>query len=220
VYSSQALATAPGGQQDVQRLRGCDQDMGRFLGHLGPFGCLSVTGANGGPYLRQRCPRGFRQSGYFFQRRRQVLLDVVGQCLQGRHVDYLGRVGYLASEALAHQIIDAGQECGKSLARARGRSNQCVTALGDGRPPFDLSVGGFREPALEPLLDQGMESGDGHGEILAQRLDWIPLHNRRCSDISPGPNVIVANGASGFVRRRNWVCYVSGLRGYRHDRED
>ena len=78
VYSSQALATAPGGQQDVQRLRGCDQDMGRSLGHLGPFGCPGVTGANGGPYLRQRCPRGFRQDRYLFQRRRQVLLDVVG----------------------------------------------------------------------------------------------------------------------------------------------
>ena len=79
--SRKGSAPALRGQQDVQRLRGGYQDVGRLLCHALPFGCLGVSGAYGSAYIRQEAPRLLGQSLYLLQRRGQVLLNVVGEGL-------------------------------------------------------------------------------------------------------------------------------------------
>ena len=60
------------------------------------------------------------------QRRFQVALDVVGQCLQRRHVDDLHGIGQRAADGLAHQAVDGCEEGGQCLAGSGGRRDQGV----------------------------------------------------------------------------------------------
>ena len=55
--SRQSSAPALRCQQDVQRLRGCYQDVGRLLCHALSLGGLGVSGADGSAYIRQEAPR-------------------------------------------------------------------------------------------------------------------------------------------------------------------
>ena len=58
------------------------------------------------------------------QRDFEVLLDVVAQRLQRRNVENFGAVAQFAGERLAHQAIDADEECGERFARSSGSGDQ------------------------------------------------------------------------------------------------
>ena len=77
------------GHQQVERLRGGDQDVGRVLEHGGAFGGGGVAGPDRDPDVRRAEPELAGHPGDLAQRRLQVLLDVGRQRLQRRHVHHL-----------------------------------------------------------------------------------------------------------------------------------
>ena len=84
-------------------------------------------------------------------------MNIVGEGLQRRYIDHLRGVGKIALQALPHEAIDAGEEGGKGLAGAGGRSYERVPALGDRRPTLGLGLSGLPEPPFEPLADDGVK---------------------------------------------------------------
>ena len=58
----------------------------------------------------------------------EVLLDVVAERLERRDVDDLRLVRKLAGDALAHQVVDRGEERSERLARTGRRRDQRVPA--------------------------------------------------------------------------------------------
>ena len=69
--------------------------------------------------------------------------------------------------AVAHQLVDGGEEGRQRLARAGGRGDQHVAPRRDLRPRRLLCRGGCGEGALEPGADGRMKLG-GHERIEAQ----------------------------------------------------
>ena len=170
-------APAPGGgQQDVQRFGGRDQDVGRLFRHFLPLGLRRIATAEPhtdlrkfANFLREEIQRWLPfpidpfkseaggQGNDLLQRAGQVFLDVVGQRLEWGDVDHLIGVWQLSLDSLADQPVDAGQECGQSLAGARGRCNEGVLPFGHGCPALRLGLRGFTETLLKPLADDGMK---------------------------------------------------------------
>ena len=153
-HRAEGLAAALGRQQDVEGLGGGDEHVGRTLGHLLPLGGRGVACADGHPDLGQRRAAAFGNGADLGQGLGQVPLDVVGQRLQGRHVHHLGGVGKAAVQTLAHEAVQACEEGGQGLPRARGGGYEGVAALGDGWPSTGLGLGGRLEPTPEPGLHQ------------------------------------------------------------------
>ena len=148
--------------------------MGRVLGHPLPLVWRGVAGADRGANFGEVGSRLTSQRRYLLQRSGQILVDVVGEGLQGRDVYHLGLVGKAAGEPVPDQGIDTGQERGKRLAGAGWGGDEGVASAGDGRPPGFLRRSWGVEPAIEPLLDDGVELGQGHGPILAYGAAPIP----------------------------------------------
>ena len=163
--STEALSAAFGGQEDVERLRCSDEYVGRSLGH-----CLALSGRriarpHADAYLRDRCVVGFGQGFDPLEGVGEVALDVVGEGLEGRDVDDLGPLGQPSVQACAHQAVETGEEGGQSLARARGRGDEGVSSLGDGRPALGLCLCRPVEAVTEPGLDQRMKFHMSHGQV-------------------------------------------------------
>ena len=95
------------GHQEVQRLRGRDQDVGRVLEHSGAFRGGGVAGPDRDPDHRRAEPELTGHPGDLAQRRLEVLLNVGRQRLQRRHVHHLrpgacrGRSGWAAPSGAA-----------------------------------------------------------------------------------------------------------------------
>ena len=154
---AQKLAAALRGQEDVQRLGGGDQDVGRAADHEVPLARGRVARAHHGPDLRQWGAGLLRQCGNCGQRFLQVLLDVVAQGFEGGHIDDRGLVTQRTVVSRRHQVIDRPEKCGQRLAGpGRGR-DQRVSTLGDVRPALDLRCGRLPEPPHKPTGNQRME---------------------------------------------------------------
>ena len=81
--------TAPlGCEQDVERLRGGDQNVGRLAEHQLACPRRGIAGAHSEADLRKREPLGLGQPHDPSQRFLQVLLDVISQRLERRDVDH------------------------------------------------------------------------------------------------------------------------------------
>ena len=164
---SHILEAAPAalrGEQDVQRFRRGNQDVRRVFRHLLALGLRRIAGAHRGSDGGQGQAATCRQRLNILQRPFKVLLDVVGQRLERRHVHHLGSVRQSLAQALANQLVNAGQEGGQGFAGAGGRGDEGVPSLGDGRPALALGRSRFLEPAAEPVLDDGMELVKAHGQ--------------------------------------------------------
>ena len=124
------------GEQQVERLRGRDQDVGRLAEHRRALLLRGVAGPHGDCQLRL-------EPG---ERSAQVPLDVVVQRLQGRDVQEAQPLPRCRVE-----LVDPVEERRERLARAGRRLDQRVLARGD-RGPAGL-LGGHRrcERPLEPL---------------------------------------------------------------------
>src|SRR2546427_7843717 len=163
----QGLARARGEEQ-IQRLRCRDQDVGRIAEHRRALLLRRVTGANTDPQLGL-------QPG---KRAAQVALDVVVQGLERRDIDEPQTFA-----ALGVELVDAVEEGRERLAGARGRLDQRVPAARNRRPTELLGGSRRAERFLEPGSRQGAENGErvhlprvlARGRSEAEdRLVWVP----------------------------------------------
>jgi hypothetical protein len=105
-----------GAQQDVQRLGRRHHDVRRALAHRVAFGLRGVAGAHGSADFDIGQTRAFEFRADAFDRNFEVDANVVGQCLQWRHVHDGGFVGEGSRQTFLHQFVDRGQECCQRLA--------------------------------------------------------------------------------------------------------
>jgi hypothetical protein len=163
----QVLARARGEEQ-IQRLRRRDQNVGRIAKHRRALFLRRVTGANTDPQFGL-------QPG---QRAAQVALDVVVQGLERGHIDQPQTLARLGVEP-----VDAVEEGGERLAGARGRLDQRVPAVRNRRPTEHLGGSRRAESILEPGSRPGAENGErvhlprvlARGRSEAEdRLVWAP----------------------------------------------
>ena len=132
----------PGGEHQVERLRGRDEHVGRSAQHRLALALRGVAGANAHRHVAADPP----------ERGAQVLLHVVGEGLQRRDVDQ-PRASFALWRRLSHQTVEGPEEGGECLARAGGGGEQDVLTGGDGRPGLLLSRGGTGERPVEPVTD-------------------------------------------------------------------
>ena len=94
------------------------------------------------------------------ERRPQVLLDVHGERTERRHVQHpapaLGR-----GRGLGHQPVERPEERGERLARAGGREDQRVAALGDRGPALLLG----RRRRIERRPEPGADGGEKRSRL-------------------------------------------------------
>jgi hypothetical protein len=163
------------GQQQEQRLRRRDEDIGGRALEGGAIRGWRIAGANG--HRRQVAGRahGFGDVGDAGQRCPQVALDVHGQGLERRDVEHpaprLAR-----RHRREHQPVEAPQKRRERLARARRRQNQRRLPPGDRRPAQLLRSGGTFERAGEPPRDRRLEE-----------REYVEAHHRyNASDVRAG----------------------------------
>ena len=160
LHSAQGLA-GPRRQQEVERLRRGDEDLGRALRQRPPLIRGRVAGPRGdgdGPHGRAEAPSRQGDPG---QRGPQVPLDVVGQGFERADVQdpHGGARGRRArGRGRSNEPIDAPQEGGQRLAAARGGVEEDVAAAGDRRPALHLGRRRRGEGVPEPRCDGRREA--------------------------------------------------------------
>ena len=155
VRGREQLTAAGGGEQQVERFRRRDQDVGRLPGHPGPLSGRRVSGAEFGAergkgIARRRGPRG--DSG---ERDFEVPADVGAQRLERRDIDDAGFVRQRSDARLPGEPVQREQERGERLARAGRRGDQDVFSPRDDGPALCLGFGG----RLETLRNQPATAG-------------------------------------------------------------
>ena len=170
-----------GTEQDVQRLRRGDHDVGRALGAGRALVPGRVAGAHESADVDVRQTQRAQLRADAGERRLEVAVDVVGERLERRDIHHprLVRQEPRGCDTGAHQFIDHREECGECLARTRRGCDQHVTLRCDRRPGRALRGRGRSECAREPLGDGRVERS-GHDAIEAQperpeelRSAWI-----------------------------------------------
>src|SRR5208283_5740083 len=91
----------------------------------------------------------------------KIFLDVVAQRFERGDIENFSAVAQFASERLADEAINAGEESGERLARSSRSRDQRGVSGEDVRPALLLRFGRRREAGGEPLLHQRMSPGEG-----------------------------------------------------------
>ena len=151
------------GEQDEEGLRRGDEDVGRLLEHGAALGGERVAGADGGADGRAEIAALKGELLYLLQRLFEVLANVVGERFERRDVDDFGVRLELACECLTEELVDADEEGGECFAGAGGGGDERGPLGEDGRPAFDLRLGGGAEAGEKPLLEDGMGPCEGFG---------------------------------------------------------
>ena len=151
------------GEQQVEALRGGDQDVGGVAQHGPPLLGRRVAGAHGRGDLEQGGAAFGGGPGDAAQRRPQVALDVVGQGLEGGDVEQAAAAAR-RGRGRGEEAVEAPEEGGQGLARPGGGVDQHVAPGGDGRPALLLGGGGRGEGGAEPLRHRGGEQVEGRHE--------------------------------------------------------
>ena len=171
MHAAQDFPTAFGGDHQVERFGGRDQQLRRALQHRCPLTRGRVATAHADANVRRGASHLFGDLGDLGEGLVEVLLDVDTKRLQRRYVDDLRSLGRLFSQSklfrLAIQAIDTDHERRKRLARPGRRRDQRVYIVRDRGPPLDLGFRrSFRKLALEPGSDcrmKGFEDRVGCG---------------------------------------------------------
>ena len=174
-HRAQHVPARLGAEQDVQRLRRRDENVRRLAAHARAFALRRVARAHGRPDRRIAEHACGELAADALERRAQVLLDVVRQRLERRHVENLRLVAQRARGGLLGEQIDDAEERGERLARARGRADQRVRACADRVPGFELHARRRRESAAEPAGDGRVEGLGEHGLDLPKNLVLCPV---------------------------------------------
>ncbi len=161
---AQNRTTSLSGQQNVERLRRGDQNVRWPLQHGPPFVHERVAGADRCANLRHQQSTVARHLQNLAQRPFEILLDIVAQRFQRRHIQNFGAVFEMTGQCFAHQSINAGQKRGESFARAgRGRNERRAPGE-DVRPSLFLRLGRRTKLSDKPLRDQRVCPGEGGRE--------------------------------------------------------
>ena len=115
-------------QEDVERFGGGDEDVGRLPGHRLARGGRSVAGAHHRPDRDRGLAQVLRPLRDPAKGRLEVALDVVGEGLEGRHVDDPNRVVEESAPRLLGKLVDDREERGEGLAGAGGGGDEGVSA--------------------------------------------------------------------------------------------
>ena len=152
------------GQEEVERLRRRDEDLGRALGEGAALVGRRVAGPRGDgdrPHRRPEAPPG---QGDARQRRAQVALHVVRERLQRADVqdpDRPTRGDRARRGRRADQAVQAPQERGEGLAAPRGGVQQDVAAARDRRPAVDLGRVGAANASRNQAATGGAKRASG-----------------------------------------------------------
>jgi len=84
------------------------------------------------------------------ERLNQILLNVVAERLERRHVEHRGLVGERAVGGAAKELIQAAQERGQRLARAGRSGDQHAAAFANRGPAANLRLGRLADLFLKP----------------------------------------------------------------------
>ncbi len=166
----QHFAAGFGTDQDIERFRRGHDDVRRKSAHALPLSRRRVAGAHPGAdlHIGQPLPRQrFADAG---ERGFEIALNVVGERLQRRHVDYLRLVRETAVYPLTNERVDRREKGGERLAGPGRCSDQGVSAGLDRRPSLGLRGGRRGKTALEPFGDSGMEE---MGRVHARRAQQV-----------------------------------------------
>ena len=153
----QHLAPGSRGQQDVQGFGRRHDDVRRSAPHPGAFPLRGVAGAHRRPDRHIGKAERSELGADPLERRLEIAMDVVRQCLQGRNVDDPGLVGQCALEAFPDELIDRGEKRGERLARSRRRRHEHVASRLNRRPRLGLRRRRRVESPREPGGDRGMK---------------------------------------------------------------
>jgi hypothetical protein len=165
VDGAQRLASPPAGDEEVERLRRRHHEARRVPEHGRPLGAGGVAGADADREVRRRQAELDGHGGDLVEGSLEVLGDVDGQRLEGRHVEHPGHVGDLGP-VLGRPVepVDGDQEGGQGLARPRRGGDERVLRGGDGGPAPPLGLrGALREAAPEPGAHRRVEALEGAG---------------------------------------------------------
>ena len=144
-------------QQDVQGFRCGHHDVRRPTPHAGAFRLRRVAGAHHRTNLDVGQTQGHQLFANAVQRRLEIALDVVRQCLQGRNVHHARLVRQRRFESLLHQLIDGRQKRRKGLAGPRRSGHQDMFARGQRRPGADLRLCGRIKGPRKPGRNCGVK---------------------------------------------------------------
>ena len=167
------------GEQDEEGFRRGDEDVRRLLEHGAALGGERVAGADGGADGRAEIAALERELLYLLQWLFEVFADVVGERFERRDVDDFRVRLELAGERFAEELVDADEEGGERFAGAGGCGDERRARGEDGRPAFDLRLGGGAEAGEKPLLNDGV----GPCECFGRGGGWGGLH---WDIVSPG----------------------------------
>ena len=168
-------------QQQEQRLRGGDEDVGRSSGEASAVVGRGVAGARGDSDAglgQAQSASGIRDAG---QRGAQVAAHIHRQSLQRRDVQDATPSHRVVRHLADGQPVDRPEERRQRLARSRGGHHERVRALGHCRPRLGLGSGRLEEGAAKPLPRRGGEAVQGaHPCIVDGRGDTAqgePCHD-------------------------------------------
>ena len=171
------------GEQEVERLRRGDEDVGRPPLLPGALVRGGVSRADADLGKMEVDPEALRGGGDPGEGRAEVSLHVHRQRLDGRHVQHpaaLLRLGHRRE----HHPVDGGEERREGLARAGRGEEEGRLRIEDRRPPEALGGGGLLEGGLEPGAGRRVEAGQGRAPAHAGLRGWQVGHqyvDRCCS---------------------------------------
>src|ERR1700730_14811516 len=174
-YGPKNFPALSGGEQYVQRLGGCYQDVRRPHQHGTTFSHYRIPGAHGRPDWRHQQPALGSELEDFSKRDLQIFLYIVSECLQGRNIQDLRFITQIAGKSFAYQSIDTSEERGQRLSRSSWRGDERRFSRENVRPTLLLRLGRNAKASEEPLPNHGMcpiERG------RRGNLRWNVIHGR------------------------------------------
>src|SRR5438128_8401089 len=159
-------AAALRGQEDVERLRRRDQDVGGPADHQVALGGRRVAGADRHPDLRERRTLVGCEPADGGERLGEVLVDVVAESLERGDVDDGRLLLQRAVHGRGHERVDRPEEGGERLAGPGGAGDQGVPPPRDRLPPGGLRGRGRLEGLGEPARDERVEGRLCHSAKL------------------------------------------------------
>ena len=154
------------GQQQVQRFRCGDEDVGRLTLKSSAVGGRRVAGANrdGGRHVRIAAPVGYsRDPG---EGHAKVALDVDGERFEGRHVKDAAPAS-VRRRRREHQAVEAPKKRRQRFTAARRREDEGRLAARDRRPAEHLRTSRRLERGGKP---------PAHRRV--KRREWIGIRTR------------------------------------------